>query len=1143
MSKAKIAIANLFTGVTFAVFAVVLAIAASSIRTGAVEATSSFNYDSCLNGYTINGETINGNGVLSIKNACSYCQSRNGGPYGVLWFNDSATSAQGNTIRIDSWDEETKSVWLWGGVYSCSQPSGVDNWANYVWFGLPNEMKGNGTTIDKMVNAASFFDLSQSYYGDSVYRAVYRGKVSGSKYSWSDFSAQPTTSKPNSYKLPNVAVFYPNKFREEAMKVGGCSDFVEGGVTKLKCTMKISVNRCYNDSLGKYYNSTNVGGSSVCYGDPSEIVLIAPPYTEGGFSSKSRVESDSGSSESPSWDQDAPTLEVEADSSGNATVTFTHKLNYKSASPSGNYNDAYTNWTISIDDNSGGPWTGTYSTYGGADAESNWLPGYATVSTTINLGNADEKTVCSTISYTTKNLQWDNGDPRSMVPSNDTGSTKACAKIVRSETEEIGSIEFWSRSHVESIRDSLAPDVVYHKASTYDNFSNTTKIDGDEVTLRLSTDYTSAHATFRHDLGFDITLNDGITFGPNDKIEFDEMCTNWKIESAETSGNGANGEYCASTQPSDHETDVHVTTNHTVNIGSAEGAEATAAEKITFEKKKVPILRSEIKTNACGTDPETYTCSYEPKRWKYYAEDGTGSGAGSSAARIEYVRPTEPTGNGPSSSGAGSTDGSPMYAGESSEMVWQADAEPSTTRRVEQYQAIAFLVPVNWTTSNAKTTGTYQNTNTRLFNTPSRDRNRNDPCTFWRTQYGWQLREAAGGCAQVSSVSRTFSGGTIDAGEASVNGSESMAVPDWVGDKYCNSFGYQWGYYYGIKNTKIDSGAWNWQFDNQTYWVHYDAACRTIAKKPSVAFWNGGLFAGAGNVSTSTSTRRQNPFVGVLASSMPTTQYGSWAEYLANVAGSVGGNSLLGMIPGLGGVSGLFSSGAAYAWNGSSTSNALSNSPLTIQNVNSSILGYSGVSPNSAMIDRLEAYFKKAATTTDQNTISEMKNISNSLIYYVDGNVEITGNIELSSTVKNSIYQLPQVVIFATGDINISENVTQIDAWLISKQKVDTCYNKFIVGLTQARVNGNPVYSNNNCQEKLNINGPVFAQTITTKRSFGSDGTSNSDTDSINTANPRAVPAEVFNLSAESYLWAYAQAGRYSSSYTEAYSRELPPRY
>lgn len=62
------------------------------------------------------------------------------------------------------------------------------------------------------------------------------------------------------------------------------------------------------------------------------------------------------------------------------------------------------------------------------------------------------------------------------------------------------------------------------------------------------------------------------------------------------------------------------------------------------------------------------------------------------------------------------------------------------------------------------------------------------------------------------------------------------------------------------------------------------------------------------------------------------------------------------------------------------------------------------------------------------------------------------------------------------------------------------------------------------------------------RRSFGSDplvtrhGT-------FGSASNKHAAGEVFNLCADTYLWAYAQAGRYDSSYTESYSRELAPRY
>lgn len=868
-----------------------------------------------------------------------------------------------------------------------------------------------------------------------------------------------------------------------------------------------------------------------------------------GFTSKSKVTDGSTTKVSSDWGIDAETLEIEASSGGSATVYFSHNLKYSNSDPDEiPYQQASTTGTITFDDGSGETYTVPFSADGANPGiESGWKTSDAGIEKTITLADGEEeKTVCSTIAYTTKTVNWSDDNPHVAQPVNDTGSTKACVKITRPEVEDVGGLEFWSRSHVESV---AANDVKYHKASTYDNFSNTDKIDGDKVTLRLSTDYTSAKANFSHDLGYVMTLD--YTINANDTVEYDNMCTNWKIESAETSSNGNNGTYCANAYYTGSSTGISTTSNHTVNLGSAQGAEGAAEEKITFQKKRIPILRKEDKTGPCYTIPETNTCSWNPKRYIYYAESGAGSGSGSSSARIEYVRPTEPDGNGPSSSGNGTALGGPMYAGESSDMQWTVHAKPNDTRRIMEYRSIVFLVQVSRSQSSANVKGSYQTVNPSNSSTlyPHRVGQNQDPCAFWASQLS-PLRSTPDSCVQVTTnvtLNKTFPTGATNESQVTLAGeSANLAVPDWVGDKYCNSFGYKWEYYYGIMNTKgPNAGSWTWTADNQPYWVHYNAACRTIAKKPAVALWNGGLFIGAGNAKTSTSPRRIYPNIGVAASALPVRHYGSWAEYLANVNGSVGSNgALVGVIPGVTGSSGLFSSGAAYAWDGSDKTNAAGNSTLTIQN-SSEPLGFSSVTTNSALMERFEAYFKSAATNSD-SIIGPLTGINDSLIYYVDGSVNINGNIILSTTAKNSIYQIPQVVIFATGDINIQDSVQQIDAWLISKTgKIDTCYNSFITSSTQARVNGNPLNSanTNRCQDKLIINGPVFAKSVTTTRSFGSDGVSNSDNDFVNASNSRAVPSETFNLSAGSYLWAYAQAGRYSSSYTEAYSRELPPRY
>ncbi len=224
------------------------------------------------------------------------------------------------------------------------------------------------------------------------------------------------------------------------------------------------------------------------------------------------------------------------------------------------------------------------------------------------------------------------------------------------------------------------------------------------------------------------------------------MCTKWEIE-ADTSADGKTDKFCASSYYTGEST-VNTTTNHTVNISSP-GSQGTAREKIKYEKKVVPILKKKSSIPVLRSQTQTKCVPIIQKRWNYYAEAGTGSGKGDSAAKIIYDRPTEPGGNGPSSGGNGSVDGSPMYAGETSTMAWDASANPIDTRRVMEYQSIAFLAQVSKSLSSANTKGTYQNT-VPGSNYPYREGYSKDPCTFWRDRLG-SLRDAAGGCVQVTS--------------------------------------------------------------------------------------------------------------------------------------------------------------------------------------------------------------------------------------------------------------------------------------------------------------------------------------------------------------------------------------------------------
>ena len=121
--------------------------------------------------------------------------------------------------------------------------------------------------------------------------------------------------------------------------------------------------------------------------------------------------------------------------------------------------------------------------------------------------------------------------------------------------------------------------------------------------------------------------------------------------------------------------------------------------------------------------------------------------------------------------------------------------------------------------------------------------------------------------------------------------------------------------------------------------------------------------------------------------------------------------------------------------------------------------------------------------------------------------------------------------------MEISDEVKQIDAWIIAPQaSINTCaFNN----RTSTTGFGGIIDTNTTCDRQLIVNGPVIAQNVKLNRTFGADpGRAYDPTESY-----FYTPAEVFNLSAENYLWAYAQAGRYQSSYTNAYARELPPRY
>lgn len=204
---------------------------------------------------------------------------------------------------------------------------------------------------------------------------------------------------------------------------------------------------------------------------------------------------------------------------------------------------------------------------------------------------------------------------------------------------------------------------------------------------------------------------------------------------------------------------------------------------------------------------------------------------------------------------------------------------------------------------------------------------------------------------------------------------------------------------------------------------------------------------------------------------------------------------------------------------------------------------------SSSVIRQTKGSINSASEQTTRNYAS------NTLIIHVDGTLTIDSDIctgtgtcgydtNLALGYRNAdyydnIYSLPQILIIADGGIIISDNVTQIDAWLITNGNINTCN-----GWTQ----GTTSFSADSCSRQLIVNGPVFANSLTPVRNSGADGGTgigNSGGDPIyyNLTDDGSIqPGEIFNLRPDVLYWAYSQAQRFSQA-NVTYTRELAPRY
>ena len=376
------------------------------------------------------------------------------------------------------------------------------------------------------------------------------------------------------------------------------------------------------------------------------------------------------------------------------------------------------------------------------------------------------------------------------------------------------------------------------------------------------------------------------------------------------------------------------------------------------------------------------------------------------------------------------------------------------------------------------------------------------------------------------------------------------------------------------------------------------ASCVTLAKKPNFQVLGGGFYTN-GTIKTSLSEKAVGGGLGAYPSA-ETRSFGSWDEFGVLAAGKVlgfGSGAAMGYEEGYnfnlprGGIMNAYYTFIGPTGPNSVVSGISNISHMTIANDKNGP-GNSGISRiGSAVLARLKARFRDTIIRNSSNTITSLtsnetsaknylglsqlyhqgdtslsamnstanfyqfdrggnliarsnttgEKLMNTLAMFVDGTLTIDRNINIAHETYNAVDDFPQVLIFAKK-INITSNVTNIDAWLILDEdygdnQIDTCSDNHYPNALS-------------CNETLTITGPVFARKLVLNRTAGSHtGGGRTGTHPLQTgptgtyyAEGSIHPAEVFTLRADAYFWAYRQSLSGGQAYM-VYSREIAPRY
>jgi hypothetical protein len=426
-----------------------------------------------------------------------------------------------------------------------------------------------------------------------------------------------------------------------------------------------------------------------------------------------------------------------------------------------------------------------------------------------------------------------------------------------------------------------------------------------------------------------------------------------------------------------------------------------------------------------------------------------------------------------------------------------------------------------------------------------------DPCSYYNAFSCKPVVSVTGG-NKVSGTSVFSTSASLLSGDNPFS-SITVHIDDYeVGTRVCFAFSVNAATSENVSDSSTPENSWNHSVING---IKPEFPCVIVVKKPKVQIWGGDLSVGKGFTSTTTNSSAivaTTTSIKNISSTLKT--FGSWVEYGIFASGTVNGMASGSAFNGGLSNGDIIANYSALSFsntgnNKGCTSNTLDPKAIgcytnarTIPDVAASFPGIgtkiedkdSSMSPN--------AYFPNGgvniATRTGDLILTKSELASGkSIILKVSGTVTITGDQTYSNGPYTGVSQIPQLLIIAKNiyisDSNSDGVVNQVDAWLIASNEINTC-----IHTQDGRVNkDNTNITANDCKDQLTVNGPVMTNHLYLRRTYGSGTGPDLGDGSVNSG----TPAEIFNLRADAYLWAYARStgsGRVQTIYTT----ELPPR-